>query len=104
MMAEITAKALREAADLLGIHDQASLNEIRTRYHNEIKQWHPDVSKNEPAASHEMTIRLHAAYTLLSDYCMNHPVSFRPEDLAKDLERNPIDYWMERFGDDPIWG
>lgn len=104
MMAEITAKTLREAAEILGIGEEASLNEIRTHYHEQIKKWHPDVSKNDSTTSHEVTIRLHAAYALLSDYCMNHTISFRMKDLAKDLERNPADYWMERFGDDPIWG
>jgi len=102
-MKEITAKIVREAADVLGIRERASLNEIRSHYRERIKEWHPDVSDNDPAASHAMTIRLNAAYDLLSDYCMNHAISFRMEDLAKDLELNPTDYWMERFGDDPIW-
>jgi hypothetical protein len=48
--------------------------------------------------------KLKEAYDLLTDYCMNRPVSFRLEDLEKDLEQSPADYWMERFGDDPIWG
>jgi hypothetical protein len=51
-----------------------------------------------------MTIRFKEAYDLLTDYCMNRPVSFRLEDLEKDLEQSPANYWMERFGDDPIWG
>jgi len=103
-MATITAGRLREAAELLGIRNRATLNEIRARYSERIKEWHPDVSQNDPAESHEMTIRLKEAYDLLTDYCMNRPVSFRLEDLEKDLEQSPADYWMERFGDDPIWG
>jgi preprotein translocase subunit Sec63 len=103
-MAAITAKTLREAAEILGIQERASLNEIRIRYYERIKEWHPDVSQKDPAASHEMTIRLKAAYDLLSDYCMNHTFSFRIEELAKGLEKTPVDYWTERFGNDPIWG
>lgn len=103
-MEEITAEALCEAATLLGIGNKASLNEIRSRYYERIREWHPDVSLNDPAASHEMTIRLKKAYDLLVEYCMNHSFSFRIEDLAKDLEQSPADFWMERFGDDPIWG
>lgn len=103
-MEEITAEALCEAAKLLGIGNHASLNEIRSRYHERIREWHPDVSQNDPAASHEMMIRLKRAYDLLLDYCMNHSFSFRKEDLARDLEQAPADVWMERFGDDPIWG
>jgi len=103
-MAAITAQALSEAAALLGIQKRASHNEIRIRYHERIKEWHPDVSKNDPAVPHEMTVRLKATYDLLTDYCMNYTFSFRIEDLVKDLEQSPADYWTERFGDDPIWG
>ncbi len=103
-MADVTPTALKEAAEVLGIQEHASLNEIRGCYHKCIKEWHPDVSKNDAATSHAMTIRLKKAYDLLVDYCMNHPFSFRIEDLARDLEKSPADFWMERFGDDPIWG
>ncbi len=103
-MAEMTAGALREAADVLGVRERASLNEIRARYHESIKEWHPDVSRSDPAVSHEMTVRLTAAYELLCAYCLNHVFSFVPGDLARELETAPADYWTERFGDDPIWG
>jgi hypothetical protein len=103
-MATITAGRVREAAELLGIRDRASQSEIRVRYSEKLKEWHPDVSQKDPAESHEMTIRLKEAYDLLVDYCMNRPVSFRLEDLEKDLAQNPADYWMDRVGDDPIWG
>lgn len=103
-MADITPAALKEAAEVLGIQEHASLNEIRSRYHECIREWHPDVSRKDAEASHEMTILLKKAYDLLVDYCMNHTFSFRIEDLAQDLEQSPADFWMERFGDDPIWG
>jgi len=54
--------------------------------------------------SHEMMIRLKAAYDLLVDYCTNYVFSFRIEDLEQNLEKSPADFWMERFGEDPIWG
>ena len=103
-MADVTPAALKEAAGVLGILEEASLNEIRQKYHDQIKRWHPDVSTMDPGVSHEMAIRLKRACDLLVDYCINHPFSFRLEDLARDLEQNPADFWMERFGDDPIWG
>ncbi len=103
-MADVTPANLREAADVLGIGEKASLNEIRQKYHEQVRTWHPDVSKKDPAVSHETTIRVKMAYDLLVDYCTNHVFSFRIEDLAQDLEQSPADFWMERFGDDPIWG
>lgn len=103
-MDEVTPEALNEAAGLLGILGRASFNEIRQAYHEQIKKWHLDVSTQDPSVSHDMMIRVKMAYDLLFDYCMNHPFSFRIEDLTKDLEQSPADFWMERFGDDPIWG
>ena len=103
-MARVTPPEIRKAAEVLGIRDRASLIEIRRKYRDDLKKWHPDIPGQDPVVSHEMTIRLKAAYDLLVDYCMNHSFSFRLEDLAQDLEKNPADYWMERFGDDPIWG
>jgi len=103
-MAEVTPAALREAAEVLGIQDKASLNEILQKYREQVKKWHPDVSQQDRTTSHEMMIRLKKAYDLLVDYCMNHVFSFRIEDLLEDLEQSPADFWMERFGEDPIWG
>ena len=103
-MAAVTAEQVREAAGVLGIRDRASLNEIRRRYHDRIKEWHPDVSQNDPVKSHETTLRLKEAYDLLVDYCMNRTFSFRTEDIAEGLGQNPTRHWMDRFGDDPIWG
>lgn len=103
-MATITAMTVREAAEVLGIADCASLDEIRRRYHEALKEWHPDVSRNSSSDSHERTIRLNEAYRILGHYCRNYEFSFRIEDIRQQLERSPADYWMERFGDDPIWG
>lgn len=103
-MSDVIPADLKEAADLLGIPEKASLNEIRQKYHEQMKTWHPDVSTNDPVTSHEMTIRLKKAYDLLVDYCMNYVISFRIEDLSRNLKQNPADFWKERFGDDPIWG
>jgi DnaJ-class molecular chaperone len=52
-MADVTPAVLREAADVLGIQERASLNEIRQNYHEQIKKWHPDVSQQDAVLSHE---------------------------------------------------
>ena len=97
-MAAMTAGALRDAAERPGP------NEVRARHHDSIRERHPDVSRSEPAVSHEMTIRLTAADELLHESCLNHVFPFMPGDLSQDLETAPTDYWTERVGDDPIWG
>jgi len=96
--------SIREAADILGIAEQASVNEIRSRYHALVKEWHPDVSDYDSEYTHNTMIRLNDAYDILIDYCMQVEISFRHEDLIQTTETDPMDTWMERYGDDPIWG
>jgi len=96
--------SVRESADILGIGEQASINEIRSRYHTWVKEWHPDVSQYDSEETHNIMIRLNEAYDILIGYCMQYEISFRPEDLRPTAEREPMDTWMERYGDDPIWG
>jgi len=94
----------REAADILGIAEQACINEIRSGYHALVKEWHPDVSYYDSEDTHNKMIRLNDAYDILIGYCMQYEISFRPEDLRQIAETGPMDTWMERYGDDPIWG
>ena len=47
---------------------------------------------------------LNSAYEILIEFCMNHQFSFDIEDITRSIEKSPAEYWMERFGDDPIWG
>jgi preprotein translocase subunit Sec63 len=103
-MTSRSSLSIREAADILGIAEQASINEIRCRYHALVKEWHPDVSCYNSEDTHNTMIRLNDAYNVLISYCMQYKISFRPEDLKKTEETGPMDTWMERYGDDPIWG
>jgi len=104
VMTARSSLSIREAADILGIAEQASINEIRSRYHALVKEWHPDVSHYDSEDTHNTMIRLNDAYDILIGYCMQYEISFRAEDLRPTAEREPMDTWMERYGDDPIWG
>ncbi len=57
--------SIREAADILGIAQQASINEIRSRYHALVKEWHPDVSDYDSEDTHNTMVRLNDAYDIL---------------------------------------
>ena len=52
--------------DVLGVHASASCREIKAAYRRLARAVHPDVSPH-PAASSDEFIRVHAAYTTLSD-------------------------------------
>jgi hypothetical protein len=96
--------SIREAADILGIAEQANINEIRSRYHALVKEWHPDVSHNNPEYSHDTMVRINDAYDSLIGNCMNFEFSFLPEDIRRSIPSGSVDYWMEQYGDDPICG
>jgi len=93
-----------EAAGALGITGKASMNAIRARYRVLAKEWHPDVSDQKPDVAHEMFIRIREAYNILEDYCLNYEISFQPEDIRTGTDYDSRKFWMDRFGDDPIWG
>lgn len=95
---------IQKAAELLGFSDKASMLEIRKRYHELIRVWHPDVSQHSPDESHEMMIRIKEAYEILIEYCMNYPVTFKDEMSKSGQKSKSMEYWQEHFGDDPIWG
>ncbi len=103
-MTAISATSIREAALLFGITDNASLNEIKRRYREYSKEWHPDVSDNDAQEAHIMFIKIQGAYDLLVEYCMNYKISFQDEDILKDISIMAGNDGMERFRDDPIWG
>ena len=106
-MAQIKPADVKEAAEILGICERASFNEIRQMYRDQIKKIHPDVSEKSPAVSNEETLRLNKAYSVLVSYCMNYSISFADEDISESLHFSKIsyeDFWNERFRDDPIWG
>jgi len=88
-MADITPAVLQEAAVLLGIRERASLNEIRQKYHELVKASHPDVSDRDPMVSHEVMIRLKAAYDLLVDYCTNYVFRSESRTLNRTLKSLP---------------
>jgi len=93
-----------EAAEVLGLTGRASLNGIHARFHELVKEWHPDVSEHDPDLSHTTFIRIKEAYDILVEYGMNYELSFRAEDIRKGTDYDSREFWMAHFGDDPIWG
>ena len=93
-------KAIEEASKLLGLGDRATLGEIKRAFHRLSKEHHPDVAGESPDADNDMMYRLTAAYNLLMRYCEEYRFPLkRPEGDIYDAE----DWWMDRFGQDPLW-
>lgn len=70
-------KKILEAKDLLGLPDQATLAEIKKAYR-----------------------RLTEACQVLLEYGKKYKIPLVP---GEDQPLEGEDWWMERFGDDPLW-
>lgn len=93
-------EALFEAKELLGLGDRATLGEIKRSYRSQCKANHPDIVGDDKAKG-DMMRKLTRAYDLL----MNHSEQFKIPLVPLDNESlEPEDWWMDRFGQDPLWG
>lgn len=91
---------LDRARKLLKLGEKATLDEIKRAYHRLCKQYHPDVV-GEGEGNEEQMYQLTAAYELLMRYCKEYrfPLKAGDNDIY-DAE----DWWMDRFGNNPMWG
>jgi hypothetical protein len=93
---------IKEAAELLGLGEKASLAEIKKAYRNLSKKYHPDL-KSDPQENTEKGLmqNLTEAYQLLLGYCTEFRFPLVPGEGEK-FEAE--DWWFERFGGDHHWG
>jgi DnaJ-class molecular chaperone len=89
------------AGKLLGLGERATLKEIKKAYRAASKKHHPDTAslekgKKGDTAMHEII----EAYEILQAYCINYKYPLVPSD-NEDMEAE--DWWMNRFGQDPLW-
>ncbi len=95
-------QAIERARDLLQLGDRATLGEIKRAYHRLSKEHHPDlVDSDRKKKGEDMMYQLTSAYELLMDYCSDYRFPLAPdENSIYDAE----DWWLDRFGQDPLWG
>ncbi len=99
----MTSQDVIEAADVLNLSTRTSQKEIRHRYQSLIKEWHPDRCKETPEACHEMALKINNAYKCLMAYFEICPVNLQKEAIQKNLRGQDSSWWIEHFGNDPIW-
>ena len=97
-------KKILAAKDFLGLDDHATLADIKRAYRRLAKKHHPDATPkhdaDHPAAPN--FVRLTEAYQTLLDYCARYRFPLTHDDGNHEVE--PEDWWMDRFGHDPLWG
>jgi hypothetical protein len=95
-------KQIREAIAIFGLHEHETLRDIKKKINTLIKEWHPDVSNNKKETAKEKSISLLSAKKIIMDYVDNYKISFEKHEIEKYLP--PHELWMQRFGNDPLWG
>lgn len=86
-----------KAKTLLGLHDKATLSEIKTRYKNLMKRWHPDKHKDDIEIATKMSSDINGAYSLILQYCDNYEYRF-DEEYLQNMTLSPQEWWEKRFG------
>ncbi|MCX7787281.1 MAG: J domain-containing protein [Spirochaetes bacterium] len=74
---------LPEALSFMHINLPTTLTDLETTYRSLIKQYHPDRNQDRLQWSHEMTLRLNEAYTLIRDVLTKNTVE------AEETEEEP---------------
>lgn len=93
-------EALAVAKELLGLPDRVTRREIKRSYHKKCLENHPDIV-GEDQGKAEIMRGLTRASELLMSYCDQFKIPLVP---LQDEDLDPEDWWMDRFGHDPLWG
>lgn len=80
------------ARQLLGIPKNGTADDVKKKYKDMAKIWHPDINKSEEA--HAKMQEINKAFVLLMKE------EFGILDWWEDYNR----WWWRQYGNDPIWG
>lgn len=90
-IAVITAEKVDKARRELGLGETATLEEVKNRFKELAKRWHPDVCvERDPIICQDRFRRITDAKTLLSLLIHLYNYSFRPENIERDQEKYDI--------------
>jgi DnaJ-class molecular chaperone len=93
---------IMKALQILGLYESATVREIKNKYRELLKEWHPDLCKGNEDIRKKKTIEIINAYKIITDYCEQYRFSFSKEEVEKYI--SPEELWAKQFGKDPIWG
>ncbi|MEW6326739.1 MAG: J domain-containing protein [Thermodesulfobacteriota bacterium] len=94
-----TVKEIKNAREVLGLPAFASLAEIKKAYRKKCQRWHPDTAGGKDLERHNQKMQaINEAYQVLLSYCQNYRYCLEPKE--EDTDEN---WWMDRFGQDPLW-
>jgi curved DNA-binding protein CbpA len=93
---------ITEARKTLELSERASLDDIKENYRILLNKWHPDKCTEDHDHCSEMTKKIIAAYKSIRAYCYQYKFSFAEKEI--EHSESAEDWWLKRFGNDPLWG
>jgi len=87
-----------KAKTLLGLRETSTLKEIKNKYKNLMKKWHPDKHKDNVDQATKMSTQINEAYETILEYCNNYEFSFDEEHIKKTTF-TPAEWWHDKFGE-----
>ncbi|RJO63628.1 MAG: J domain-containing protein [Candidatus Omnitrophota bacterium] len=93
-------KQIDEARQLLGLGEDASLEEIKEAYRDLSFKYHPDSCKEpDKKRCEEVFKKINHAKDIIGNYCANYRFSFKEPDVKKNaMDRETYEH-LKRFYD-----
>jgi DnaJ-class molecular chaperone len=88
---------LKKAIELFGLGERATLEQIKVRHRELVKNHHPD---HRDESDPEIIRKINAAHEILCTYCKRYQYCFTEEEF---LEQFPEERLRRQFGWDPAW-
>lgn len=95
---------IKNALEILDLQEITTIVQIKKRYRELLKKWHPDTGKKNIDQCKEMTQKIVRSYDILMDYCAHYKISFQKSSVDNTMATHDEKWWSNRFGEDPIWG
>lgn len=93
----MTYRQLREALEIFGLGERATMEQLKARHRELVKTHHPD----QGCSTDPETIRnINKAHKILMDYCQGYRYCFSEEEF---LAQTPTERIKRQFGWDPVW-
>jgi len=101
----LDSKKVYKASKALDLGERASIKDIKKRYRDLLKKWHPDKCKESPERCKERTDEIVTAYEVIMTYCENYNYSFTEKDIFNNLPTatKMREKWEKQYGKDPLW-
>ena len=94
-------KQIFAAKELLGLEDRATYGEMKKAYRRMCKIHHPDTTNGGESGDNEIISQITQAYDILETHYKEYRIPLVPTSVDYI---DPEDWWLDRFGQDPLWG